>query len=73
LKVLHKEQLTSGTLAFAGGTGTFDADTFGAKCRLTGLDESCSQSGANILISIDLRDSLEGTDLCSGLRNDYWN
>jgi hypothetical protein len=73
LKGLHKEQLTSGTLAFAVGTGTFDADTFEAKCRFTGLDEGRLQSEANISMSIDFRDSLRETGLYSGLRNDYWN
>lgn len=73
MKRFYKEQLTSGTPAFAVGAGTFDADTFEAKCRFTGLDEGRSQSGANISIDIDFRDSLKETGLCSKLRNDYWN
>jgi hypothetical protein len=53
LKDLHKEQLTSGTLAFAVGAGTFDADTFEARCIFTGSDEGRLQSGVDMSISID--------------------
>ena len=65
MKGLHKEQLTNGTLAFAVGAGTFDADTFEAKCGFTGLDEGRLQSAANMSISIDWRVSLKEPGLCS--------
>lgn len=70
MKDLYKEQLTSGTLTFAAGAGIFDAYTFEARCRFTGSDEGRLQSGANMSISKDFRDSLGGAGLRSRLRND---